>query len=172
MIIKEFLPIKDFDGYFVNSQGIIISNNDGTILKQIRPQIHNSGYHSIKLTRNDGVRKHIFVHRIVASHFLDNPNNLSDVNHIDLNKFNNDVSNLEWCSHSDNLKHFYRLCNKTSNTRCKLFVCGVFVDEFDSIRKACQYINDNYEPCNINSVSNQLRVGISAYKGKYSIERL
>ena len=45
------------------------------------------------------------VHRLVASHFIANPNNYSEVNHIDFDKTNNNVDNLEWVSRSDNMKH-------------------------------------------------------------------
>ena len=46
-----------------------------------------------------------YVHRLVAKHFLDNPNNYKEVNHIDRNKHNNHVSNLEWCDRLHNVKH-------------------------------------------------------------------
>ena len=48
-------------------------------------------------------KKH-YVHRLVATHFLDNPNNLRDVHHIDSNPHNNDISNLQWLSHQDNCR--------------------------------------------------------------------
>lgn len=49
------------------------------------------------------------VHRIIAKTFIPNPKNFEQVNHIDGCKTNNDVSNLEWCTRSDNLKHAYQL---------------------------------------------------------------
>ena len=48
----------------------------------------------------------------MAQHFLENPNSLPEVNHIDGNKLNNDLDNLEWCSCSYNMKHSYK--NKIS----------------------------------------------------------
>jgi hypothetical protein len=54
------------------------------------------------------------VHRLVASSFLMNPNNYPEVNHIDGNKRNNHVSNLEWCSREHNKKHAYSLGLYTS----------------------------------------------------------
>lgn len=45
------------------------------------------------------------MHRIVAEAFIENSNGYTEVNHIDQNKFNNDVSNLEWCTHKENVNH-------------------------------------------------------------------
>lgn len=64
----------------------------------------NTGYCLLKLVKN-GVEKHVFVHRLVAETFISNPNNLPEVNHIDGNKENNCVDNLEWCTEKENISH-------------------------------------------------------------------
>ena len=64
------------------------------------------------------------VHRVIAQTFIENPRQLPEVNHIDGCKTNNAVSNLEYCSRSDNLCHAYandlRNAKRTNNPRCKL----------------------------------------------------
>lgn len=66
--------------------------------------IDNNGYVVVSLTNNKKQRKFL-VHRLIAIHFIKNNNNLPCINHIDGNKQNNDISNLEWCSYSQNNKH-------------------------------------------------------------------
>ena len=67
---------------------------------------HNSGtgYDFVCLRKNDR-DKNFSVHRLVAQAFIPNPHNYSDVNHIDGNKQNNSVENLEWCTRSENIQH-------------------------------------------------------------------
>ena len=67
---------------------------------------HRSGYLLVH------VGKKRTVHRIIATVFIPNPNNLPEVNHIDGNKTNNFVNNLEWCSRKENVKHDIRLSGK------------------------------------------------------------
>lgn len=62
------------------------------------------GYPSVSLTR-DGVSENVLIHMLVARTFLPNPNNYTVVNHIDTNKTNNHVSNLEWCTYEYNNIH-------------------------------------------------------------------
>lgn len=89
----EFKILPDFPQYKIYSNGTIWSDY---YKKFLVPEIDEKGYHRV-VFYNNGNRKHFQVHRLVAFLFLDNPNNLSDVNHKDENKNNNDVSNLEWC---------------------------------------------------------------------------
>ena len=67
-----------------------------------------NGYLYIDLYKNNERVKRT-VHRIVAETFLDNKNGFTDINHIDGNKLNNNVDNLEFCDRSHNLKEAYRL---------------------------------------------------------------
>jgi len=78
-----------------------IENKHGTKLK-LHTGAH--GYLNANLYLG-GKQKTYLLHRLVAGLFIPNPNNLPEVNHIDGNKMNNDVSNLEWCTRSYNIKH-------------------------------------------------------------------
>lgn len=82
------------------------SNKNYLIKEKIRKrQIDKSnGYLSVMLFK-DGKGKRLSVHRLVATAFIPNPENLPEVNHLDYNKLNPHVSNLEWCTASENKKH-------------------------------------------------------------------
>jgi len=88
------------DKYLVYSDGHLYSSKYEKIL---RPSTNGkkSPYLSYTFGINSKVKK-VYIHRLVAEHFLENPNNLRDVHHKDHNPHNNDVSNLEWMSHKDN----------------------------------------------------------------------
>lgn len=78
-----------------------VRNINGNLLK---PWVGTTGYYHIKVI-NNGVRKNVKLHRLVALAFIPNPCKKPHVNHIDGNKLNNHISNLEWCTHAENLKH-------------------------------------------------------------------
>lgn len=87
----------------------------GKILKQA---INSHGYPCVTIKYLDGHQRVVGVHRLVALAFLPNPDNKPQINHIDGNKQNNHVSNLEWCTASENLKHAFRTgLNKGSHHR-------------------------------------------------------
>ena len=66
--------------------------------KYLNGTVAKNGYVYVHLTALNGKRKKERLHRLVALAFIDNPEGLSQVNHIDENKLNNAVDNLEWCS--------------------------------------------------------------------------
>ena len=98
------LKVKDFDEKFVDIkdyEGRYKVGNKGTILGLSRSNDDRNGYMYVTLQK-DKKRKTIKVHRLVATHFIDNPYNYPCINHIDSNRKNNDVSNLEFCTHKQN----------------------------------------------------------------------
>jgi len=87
----------------------------------------------------DGKQKHFYVHRLIATAFIPNPDKKTEVNHIDGNPLNNRVENLEWCTRSENAQHAYRtgLINPYSNAApCSR--CGYPTNAEDHICVACK----------------------------------
>lgn len=102
-------------------------NKDVIEYKTINPSI-TRGYKFVQLKCNKKKRI-VYVHRLVAETFIDNPNNYSIINHIDYDRFNNSVDNLEWCTQKHNVQH--SICNM-HNPKNK-----------DSRRKGEKYISIN-----------------------------
>lgn len=76
-------------------------------LRKYSNQINNHGYARINLILH-GEKRSVLVHRVIASAFLPNPQNLPQINHLDGDKTNNTPSNLEWCTARANIQHAYR----------------------------------------------------------------
>ena len=105
----EWKDILGYEGkYQVSTKGEVYSEISGKILKQFyRGSRPDNKYLVINLCENNK-QKTVSVHRLVAQAFIPNPNNLPCVNHIDGNKDNNCVENLEWCTYSENNYHAFR----------------------------------------------------------------
>ena len=106
-MIEIWKPVKEFEGlYEVSNLGQVRSLNykrtKGTkILKLV---IDKDGYLRVNLYKN-GKQYNKKVHRLVTAAFIPNPEGKTEVNHIDGNKTNNRVENLEWVTHSENIQH-------------------------------------------------------------------
>ena len=99
----EWRNIKGYDGcYKVSSDGRIKSTKR-TVDRILKPSV-SSGYLYVNLCKGGSYKPHR-IHRIVADEFLGDHCGKMEVNHKDGNKFNNCVSNLEWCTHKENIKH-------------------------------------------------------------------
>ena len=73
--------------------------------KQHKKLFEHRGYLKVVLWYGHNKQKNFSVHRLVATMFIPNPQNLTDVDHIDRNRHNNHVSNLRWLSHKNNIHH-------------------------------------------------------------------
>ena len=100
--------------YEISNNGDIRNTKTGHILKQFKGK---DGYMRTQLGGKIG--KTVLVHRLVAKTFIPNPKNKPEVNHIDGNKSNNNVKNLEWATRNENQRHAYNtgLKNKPQGTR-------------------------------------------------------
>lgn len=109
---EEWQPVHGYEGlYEVSSAGRI----KGKRLLSLR--LTSDGYRNVRLSKG-GKCKNARVHRLIAIAFLPNPDGLPEVNHIDGDKLNNRLDNLEWISSHENKMHGYRLglypLNRTS----------------------------------------------------------
>lgn len=106
--------IKDYEGlYQVSNFGNVrrIGNyknqySEWKSFKKLKLS-NRKGYLYAVLYKN-GISTHFLVHRLVAETFINNCDNSNEVNHLDGNKQNNNINNLEWCSHSKNILHAYK----------------------------------------------------------------
>lgn len=146
---EKWKKIKDFP-YEVSSSGNVRSldkyqfypyftkgNKNGDsqemirVLRKGKPMkltLNQTGYLCVGLHLNRKVKQYS-VHRLVAMTFIPNPFNLDVVNHKDENKLNNNVSNLEWCTHSYNSKYSWRKDGVSRKIPLKNFATLLFTDE-------------------------------------------
>lgn len=96
--------IKEFNNYSVSDDGKVRSDKTG---QEKVLQKDKRGYNIVNLYKN-GDFKSKRVHRLVAEAFLEPVENKECINHIDGNKLNNKVDNLEWCTHKENIEHSWR----------------------------------------------------------------
>jgi hypothetical protein len=104
-----------FPEYYVTDTGEVYSrkmyNNPNGRIRKLKPYVDSTGYPRVVLSEHSKP-KSIRVHYLVASAFLPKGKNDKCVNHKDGNKQNNNVSNLEWCSYSHNIKHSFEVLGR------------------------------------------------------------
>ena len=90
-----------------------LNNSDLTLRGRVCSQtLSDKGYLTVGLCRDNRIKR-VYVHKLVAIAFVDNPNNLTEINHIDENPLNNRVDNLEWCTQSENEQHSHSILGNT-----------------------------------------------------------
>lgn len=171
--------IKNFEGYYqVSNLGrikslerIVKSRGNGTmVIKEriLRPSLNGSGYPIVGLSKESESTSYI-VHRLVAEAFIPNPDNLSDVNHINQDKTDNRVDNLNWMSHKDNLNYGSRnekiaaknskavYCEELDLTFKNAVEAANFIGLYDSANLS-QHLNGKKKTCGKNPNNKKQRL--------------
>ena len=153
-MILMFKIIPNYENYEINECGVIRIVKTKKIKKQ---RIGKDNYYKINLYK-DGKSKTFRVHRLVAELFIPNPNNYPIVNHIDGNKLNNHINNLEWCTYSENTKHAYdrnlgnmketqlrasKLGAEKSKKKIAVYKDGIYIDTYESKQDCAKALNVN-----------------------------
>ena len=122
--------------YEVSTTGVVTRN--GKIIKT-----HLSAGYPAYNEYINGKKRNVRVHRQVAETYIPNPLNKPCVNHIDGNKLNNDVSNLEWVTHSENMTHAYKMglndYQRTRKTKNNVSIRKITMTQANEIRSKYVY---------------------------------
>ena len=165
---EEWRNVVGYEGlYMVSSFGRImsltkeVSSRYGTrtiTCKLLSPSNSTDGYCKVILCLNANNRKHVKVHRLVAEAFIPNPKNKPQIDHIDRNRKNNNVNNLRWCTHLENMRNPKTIehCRKLNLGRVyptlrKPVVSiknGIVVKQYGSIQEA---VNDGFTRCGVSN---------------------
>lgn len=137
--------VVGFEGlYLVSDTGEVITkyNRNGKHGRTLKQYKDKDGYYCVRLYKaKKGFWKRI--NRLVAEAFIPNPKKLPCVNHIDCNRTNNNVENLEWCTWGENVQHSAKLGRYKGNQCKKVCLINKFglIVPFDSIQEASRMTN-------------------------------
>lgn len=116
----EWRKVEGYENYSVSNTGLVRNDLNG---KPIIPYTTSTGYLRLHLC-NNGAEKNHLVHRLVAQAFIPNPDNLDTVDHINGDKTDNRVENLQWLSNQDNTKRFWNGISEERREKIKRFLVG------------------------------------------------
>lgn len=180
-MIEVFVPINGYETlYEISNTGKVksLAKFKGTRYTQyiperiMKPRPNTYGYLQVGLCLRN-VKKPVYVHRLVASHFINNPENKKEVNHIDGDKHNNKVENLEWCTRMENEKHSYSIGLKrkgsmwgNSKKVVQMDLSGSVLKEWSCIKEVSEHLGVDRR--NIVNCCKGLKSEFNGYKWSYA----
>lgn len=157
--------IDGYENYYVSNMGKIKNSVTNKIL---RGQNNGRGYLFVTLYDKNHKGKQIMIHRLVALAFIDNPHNFPQVNHIDEDKRNNTVENLEWCTSEYNINHGTHNERIGKNNPLRKPICSVScsgeITYFDSARDAVRHYQNTGVLMHYSGISQAITGKVDTYK--------
>lgn len=156
--------IEGFENYEVCDDGSVFSLKRN---RYLTPKKVGGGYYQVRLYKDHDLHgSYFYVHRLVAEAFLDKVDGKNEINHIDGNKKNNSISNLEWVNRNENLTHAY-FTGLSKRDRTAKKVVGVEIKtgeivSFDSMYQAARFLGVSNS--NISSCCRGIRKQIKGYR--------
>lgn len=153
----------------------VVSNQYGSFIKKEAILKSVSTIYEVVITCVNNVKKTESIHRLMAEAFIENPLNLPQINHIDGNKLNNKLENLEWVTRSQNQKHAYSIGlqtpivgskNVSSKAIAQYSLSGEFVKKYESIGIAAREVKTRVSSIS-NCLTGRLR-SLNGYKWEYA----
>lgn len=173
VITEKWKPIPEYEGlYEVSNIGNVRSligwngREYYTRVKMLKQTNSTTGYKKVELTKK-GVKKSIKTHRLVAMAFIENKEKKPFVNHIDGNRLNNKVENLEWCTQKENVQHAIR----TGLNNRKIPISEESLrKEYCELRTPLEEIAEKYS-CSKNTIIKRIKeFGLKRNPSQYGIE--
>jgi hypothetical protein len=123
----EWVQVFGYEGlYEINRLGIVRSLHKRNFKAIIQQRIDRAGYCTVRLSKPGKLNSTYYVHRLLGIIFIDNPHQKCCINHIDGNKLNNNLVNLEWMTQAENVHHAYDI--------------GLIVRKFKKVKDTCSDI--------------------------------
>lgn len=159
--MEVWKEVKGYDGaYEISNFGNVLSN------RYVNPRLltpdKSTGYYRVALSKH-GIIRQTLIHRLIAEHFILNPNKKHQVNHIDEDKLNNSISNLEWVTHRENIEHSLtkkgvskikgvNWINRSQSYQCSIFLNRKkhYLGTYKDIEKAKQVVSNFLTINNLN----------------------
>lgn len=150
--MEIYTKIKGFENYAISNFGNVLNIKTQKFLKSSKD---GNGYLFVKLCKNEKriMRK---IHRLIAEHFIDNPNNYPCVDHIDRDRTNNSISNLRWTTSQINSR------NMSKKNNCSSIYKGVCF--YKKNNNWCSRIVNNYKRIHIGYYNTELEAAVAYNK--------